>query len=263
MRRPDSYLEVDGARLRFRDEGEGLALLLVHGWALDLDVWEPQLLDLRQRFRIIRFDRRGFGSSTGEPSLAADVQDVQSLLDALEVQCAVCVGASQGARVAVGVALAAPERVANLVLDGPPDLLDVAAASEVPLEHYRSLARSGELPALRRLWSLHPLSQLANADACARQRLAAIIERYPGRDLLQPRPTSASFSRAELGSISVPTLVVNGELELETRRASGVAVAAAIPRAEQRVIPRAGHLPNLDNASAYNDALRQFLAPAL
>ena len=57
----DRFLPVPGARLRFRDEGSGVALVLIHGWTLDLEMWSPQAQPLRDRFRIIRMDRRGFG----------------------------------------------------------------------------------------------------------------------------------------------------------------------------------------------------------
>jgi len=65
-------LQVPGARLRYRDEGSGRAVVFVHGWTLDLDVWEPQL-PLAAELRVVRYDRRGFGLSSGDPSLAHDV----------------------------------------------------------------------------------------------------------------------------------------------------------------------------------------------
>src|SRR5882762_4877846 len=95
----DRFLEVTDARLRYRDEGAGRAIVLIHGWALDLDMWEPQVGDLSRNFRLIRFDRRGYGLSSGKPSLADDATDVQSLCRHLGVQRAALVGMSQGARI--------------------------------------------------------------------------------------------------------------------------------------------------------------------
>jgi pimeloyl-ACP methyl ester carboxylesterase len=57
----DSFLPVDGASLRYRDEGQGQPVIFIHGWTLDLDMWEPQVAALSGAFRIIRHDRRGFG----------------------------------------------------------------------------------------------------------------------------------------------------------------------------------------------------------
>ena len=57
---PTGFVEVDGARLHVDDEGRGFPVLLVHGWALDLEMWQPQVAAWAGYWRVIRFDRRGF-----------------------------------------------------------------------------------------------------------------------------------------------------------------------------------------------------------
>ena len=57
----DRYFKVADARLRYRDEGQGPAVMLVHGWTLDLEMWDPQVSALRDGFRLVRLDRRGHG----------------------------------------------------------------------------------------------------------------------------------------------------------------------------------------------------------
>lgn len=261
----DVYLDVAGARLRFRDDGTGPAVLLIHGWALDLELWEPQVPALARHYRVVRFDRRGFGLSTGDPSLDCDAEDVLALLDHLGVQRAALVGASQGARVALGALLAAPARVACLILDGPPQLLERdggEAAQEVPLHEYRRLARSGDMAAVRRLWSSHPFTQLTSTDPSTRRHLDGLLARYPGTDLLLPGVAQVPLSRARLRALRLPVLVVNGERDLESRRASGVTLARAIPSAKRSVIAGAGHLPNLDDPASYAEVCSGFLAAA-
>src|SRR5499427_10094023 len=75
----DLFAVVNGARLRFRDEGRGPAVLLVHGWTLDLEMWDPQVSALRDRFRLIRLDRRGHGLSDGVPAPQQDSEDLGAL----------------------------------------------------------------------------------------------------------------------------------------------------------------------------------------
>src|SRR5713226_5942951 len=75
----DLYIEINGARLRYRDEGKGSAVVFVHGWALDLDMWETQAAALAAAYRVVRLDRRGFGLSSGDPSLVDDVTDLHAL----------------------------------------------------------------------------------------------------------------------------------------------------------------------------------------
>jgi 3-oxoadipate enol-lactonase len=261
----DAWLEVDGARLRYRDDGAGHPLLCIHGWALDLDVWEPQVATLSRHYRLLRFDRRGYGLSTGAPSLDADERDAAALLDRLHVGSAALIGASHGARVALRLARSLPGRFTGVVLDGPPDEVGSgrgALTHEVPLDEYRALARSGDMAAVRRRWSSHAFTQLATGDATAHALLGAMLARYPGHDLLQASsaaPTPVSDFRA----LTLPILVLNGEHDLASRGAAGAALAAALPNAVRRVIAGAAHLPNLDNPSAYALAVHQFLTECL
>ncbi len=258
----DAHLDVDGASLRYRDEGSGPPLLLLHGWALDLDVWQPQVSALAARYRVVRYDRRGFGRSTGHPSLEADQRDALRLLDHLQLRAAAVLGASHGARVALRLSLAHPQRVRALVLDAPPDEVGAgrgALTSDLPLQRYRELAANGDMPAVRRLLAEHPLTRLVNADAGARALLSQILARYPGNDLLAPHLAPPSILR-DFAALRMPVLVINGALDLDTRRNAGAALARAIAGATHHDIPTAAHLSNLDDPGAYNAALDRFLS---
>jgi len=254
----DTTLQVPGARLRYRDTGNGPTLLLIHGWALDLDIWEPAARRWSERFRVIRYDRRGFGLSTGEPSLAADVADALGVLERLKVPSAVIVGASQGARAALRLAVGNPERVAALVLDGPSD--ELSGALDVSLDEYRALARSGRLTAVRALWAAHPFTRLHTTDPAAHDLLASCIERYPGRDLTEP---SVPLAGVDLARCLCPVRVLSGARDLETRRRSSAALARALPSAELALVPDAGHLAHLDRPDAYDAAVLPFLERVL
>jgi pimeloyl-[acyl-carrier protein] methyl ester esterase len=257
----DAIVEVPGARLRYRTRGRGPAVVLLHGWALDLDVWERQFTALTDAFQVIACDRRGFGRSTGVPSLREDVMDLERLLVILGIEHAAIVGMSQGARVALHWAMRFPDRTCCLVLDGPPadivGTLPAQAPPEIPVAQYGELARTQGLDAFRMRWLDHPLMRLFVADPEAQALLERITRRYPGRDLLAEGGTE-SLDDCDLRTVQTAALVVNGEHDT-ARRTAGLALARALPHAEQRVIPAAGHLANLDNPAAYNATLRQFL----
>src|SRR5262245_62489121 len=102
MNLTDQLLEARGSRLHVRTAGEGPAVLLIHGWALDLDMWVPQFAALAGRYRLIAFDRRGFGLSSGTPDIEEDLADIDELLARLAVERVAIVGMSTGARVALG-----------------------------------------------------------------------------------------------------------------------------------------------------------------
>lgn len=263
MQPRDHELRLGEARLRYRDEGAGRPVVFVHGWTLDLEAWEPQAAALAGAFRVVRYDRRGFGLSDGEPGRAADAEDLARIVDSLQLARPVLVGHSQGARVALAFARAHPERLAGLVLDGPPDETGgarVAGDEEFPIADYRELVAARGAAAFRDAWRAHPLMRLYGADPAAAALVARMLARYPARDLAGlPAPPAAPAEVEALARLALPVLVVNGEFDTPLRRRAGEAIARALPHSEHVVVPGAGHLPNLDNANAYNDALREFL----
>jgi 3-oxoadipate enol-lactonase len=261
MASTDRFTERPGARVRFRDDGDGPAVLLIHGWALDLEMWEPQVAALAPRFRLVRFDRRGFGLSTGDPSLEGDVHDALALMDELGLRRAALVGMSQGARVALRAALAAPDRVPCLVIDGAPDELALdprTAGDEIPIDEYRRIAAREGVAAVRREWSRHPFARLATGDAAARELLDRMVARYPGRDLLEPHPPAPSPLTTRLRALAAPALVINGARDSDVRRLTGDDLSGVIPTARRVLVPDAGHLPNLDAPRFYSDVLSTF-----
>jgi pimeloyl-[acyl-carrier protein] methyl ester esterase len=259
----DLTLSVRGARLRYRVSGRGPALVLVHGWTLDLEMWEPQIEALVDAFRVVRFDRRGFGLSSGRPGLAQDVADLDALYRRLRIRRAALLGMSQGARVIARFALLMPDRVSCLVFDGPPRGLagaDRPEGGDIPLSEYRALVRERGVAAFRAEWSRHALMRLRTADPRPHALLARMIERYPANDLREAAPSADHGRQApQLDRLRKPALVITGALDLASRQAAADALARRLPLGERASVPDAGHLPNLDNPHAYNAVLRDFL----
>ena len=194
----DEYFQSGEARLRYRDEGAGPPLVLIHGWTLDLEVWNPQAAALGGSHRIVRYDRRGFGLSEGAPGIAADLEDLARLLDHLDLGAPTLVGLSQGARVALAYALRQPDRVAGLVLDGPPDEVgDPAAAGDedFSIAEYRALVRDRGVDAFRDSWRAHPLMRLYGSNPSAAELIGRMLARYPARDLQGPAAVRAAAGR--------------------------------------------------------------------
>jgi pimeloyl-ACP methyl ester carboxylesterase len=224
---------------RFRDEGTGPALLLIHGWTLDLDMWEPQVQGLRDELRIIRYDRRG-----------VDVTDALALCDHLQLQSVAVLGMSQGARIAAHIAAARPELVSHVIFDGAPAgvVPGQDGENDVPIAMYRELARAGG--DFLAQWRKHPLTQLR--DPRNQPLLERILARYRASDLETPAALPPV-------TLQVPTLVISGALDLQTRLRAADKLAKCLPGSQRALVPEAGHMPNLDNPRAYNALLRQFV----
>lgn len=249
---PDRFLEREGARLRWRLEGTGPAIVLLHGWALDLQYWDPVTALLAPHFTVLRFDRRGFGLSTGLPDIRRNVDDLVALLDAAAIDRAILLGMSQGARLAIHFALRHPARARALLLDGVPAL---DAEPELPLDEYRRQLETRGTAALQAGILQHPLMQLQTDDPAGRRVLADLVTRYRGQDLLHPVPRARTV---DPGAITQPVLILNGTLDSPARREAGRRLQQAIPGAQRVALPGAGHLAQLDDPAGYAAAVAAF-----
>ncbi|MCU0805294.1 MAG: alpha/beta fold hydrolase, partial [Burkholderiales bacterium] len=120
---PSTFVEVAGMQVHLRDEGprdDATPVVLLHGTSASLHTWQGWADALKDERRVIRFDLPGFGLTGPTPdgvyTMDAYVRFVLAMLDRLGVQRAVLAGNSFGGSVAWATALAAPDRVAKLVL---------------------------------------------------------------------------------------------------------------------------------------------------
>ena len=110
---------ASGAELHHEVGGEGHPLVLLHDGLLDRRVWDQQFEAFSRRYRVVRYDRRGYGLSPAPRRSFFDAVDLRGLLSSLGVGQAHLVGVSDGGRVALDFALAHPGMVGGLVLVGP------------------------------------------------------------------------------------------------------------------------------------------------
>ncbi len=248
-------------------EGQGPALVLIHGWGLDMSMWDEQVNILSWLHTILRYDRRGFGHSTGMPSVASDVEDLTALLDALKIDRAAILGMSQGGRAALRFAVANPHRTDALVLHGAPlDGFPIArkGIDEIPVGRYRTIAQTQGMDAFRRELMTHPAMTLYGDDPQTVDKVMAMLGRYRGDDLLAAAPPADPSQTVlpPLGDVACPTLVILGEHESAWLNLVADTLVYAMPDARKLILPGAGHLANLDAPALYSTHLSAFLLTA-
>lgn len=251
---------VRGGSIALEIVGEGLPLVLLHGWALDRRVWEPQVAALAAAFQVIAVDRRGFGRSTAPPNLAGEVDDLVVIRKVLGLPRMAIAGMSQAGRIALQFALAHPDGTSALILQGAPldgFLPGPRPPEAIPLASYSALARAGELERMKSLWRRHPLMR---ATPACRELLDRLLADYGGRDLLAPAPSPLVSIAGSLEDVYCPTLVVTGEHDTPWRQLVADALVYGIPNAARATVPGAGHLCNLTHPDAFNDLVANFLS---
>ena len=253
---------MDGA-LVGESGGDGPPLILIHGWALDRRMWAAQQPAFRRHFRTISYDRRGFGESTHAADAEQELDDLDALIRALQLGRTALLGMSQGGRVALRYALAHPDKVAALILQGapieptPPPQGDPAY---LPVHEYAQLLKRGKVDEMHAAIAAHPLMDVPAERASAHAALLRMIHGYRGEDLLG---TGAPADlRGRLSEIKVSTLVLTGDTETPWLNAAADRLAASIPNARRSVIQGGGHLVNMTAARAFNQAVIDFLETA-
>ena len=259
------YAILNGIRMAYDDQGEGVAVLLIHGYPLSRAIFAPQERALSPHYRVIVPDLRGFGDSdapgeTYHMALLAD--DLVALLDHLGVNQAVVGGLSMGGYVALAFWRHHAPRVRALILM---DTRAEADTDEVRQSRQQAIATAWQegSRAIAEQMAAQVLGRTTHASRPAlveevKQLMAStppagIIGALQG---MLARPAATDL----LPAISVPTLVLVGEEDAEGFQTAAQTLAERIPGARRVTIPQAGHLITLENPSAVNAALLDFLA---
>ncbi|HEV7681661.1 MAG TPA: alpha/beta hydrolase [Pyrinomonadaceae bacterium] len=244
---------VSPVHIHYRDEGEGVALVLLHGgWGCTLNPFNRQLETLRDEFRVVCPDRSGYGGSTRRvDGFACDFHyraatETLNLLDALGIERAFFWGHSDGAVIAAIIGFTAPERVRGLILEA---------------FHYYRLK-----PSSRKFFeTLASEPEALGEELCAKFAMEFGVDHWR-RLITSHAKTWREIALAGSGplddlyggrlhEVSAPTLLIHGRFDPRTEPGELDAVAVELPHAELRMFEAGGHGPHNEPASA-DDATR-------
>lgn len=256
-----AFAPVNGQQIYYEDTGgDGPPVILGHGFLMDHEMFEHQVAALRDRYRVITWDERGFGLTEfdGQPfSYWDSASDCLGLLTHLGIDRAVVGGMSQGGFLSLRAALTAPERVRALIL------LDTQAGGEHPdvLAGYQQMIDT---------WvGVGPVDELvdiiANIIIAEPATNAAWIAKWKARPkefILQPG--ACLLGRDDitdrLGEITCPALVVHGTDDTAITMDKAEALAAGLVGCGGVVKVGGAHAANLTNPEPVNAAILEFLA---
>ena len=249
---------MNGLEVAYERVGEGPLLVLVHGAGVDGRMWQPQLAALADEFTVVAWDEPGAGRSGDVPvgfGLADYAHCLAAIIDALALGPAHVAGLSWGGTVVQELYRHHPERVATLILAGG----YAGWKGSLPAEEVKARVE-GVRTMLAAGGRYDPPGLLGGEP---RAGVAELLEEMTAA--ARPASLSAQLSvmaetdqRDLLPRIAVPTLLIWGDSD--TRSPLGVArqFQDAIPHAELVVIPGAGHVSNLEQPGAFNEAVRAF-----
>lgn len=251
---------MPGGELYYEAESDGVAVVLVHGLALDARMWDDQVAALTDIARMVRYDLRGFGRSTRDADTAySHADDLWRLLDHLEIDQAVLVGLSMGGRIVLEATLAAPERVrALMLLDAVLDGVPWDPDAERGMQAIGEGLRSGGLDEAKAAWLRHAFFVPARRMPDVARRLAEMVGDYSGMNWTSVDPHVAHPNSIELlATITAPTTVVIAELDVPCFHEMSEILASRIAHARKVTIPGVGHMVNMEAPDVVNALLRE------
>jgi 3-oxoadipate enol-lactonase len=255
--------DLNGTRLYYEVAGQGAPVVLVHGLGLDTRMWDGQVDPLADRYRVIRYDVRGFGKSalpTGAEFRHAD--DLRALLDYVGATKAHVLGLSMGGRIALHHALLYPDATSSLTLvDSALDGFEWSEQWEASLEAIAEHAQQAGAKAANEMWLRHELFAPARERSECRAQLERIVGESSGWQWLNESPARGIDPPGadRLSEVRVPTLVVVGERDLPDFQRIADRLASGIPSARKVVLNGVGHMSNMENAEEFNSIVLTFL----
>jgi pimeloyl-ACP methyl ester carboxylesterase len=267
MQTPKGRALINGAELAYETRGQGQPLVLIHAGVADSRMWDAQVAEFANNFRVIRYDLRGFGQSPMPSGCFAHYADLRGLLDFLQVEQAAVVGLSYGGQVALDFTLAYPERVTALIMGAPATVggSEPSAVIQQFGEEEEALLEAGDLASATalnvRMWVDGSQRTSDQVDAEIRDlvyamQLHAFALPVP-EGVTMDRLTPPAIER--LGEVQVPTLILAGDLDVPGVAELADQLASEIPGAQKVILTGVAHMINLERPAEFNRLVTEFL----
>jgi pimeloyl-ACP methyl ester carboxylesterase len=253
------YAELPAVKLWFTDSGgTGAPLVLLHSntgtsavWQSQIDVFSPA------GYRVIAFDRRGWGKSIANPATGPQpgtiAGDLDALADNLKLDRFHLLGVAGGGFAALDYAAWRPERLRSLVIG--------ASTGQVPEKEMADFRARVEIPELRKQPAVYlevgPSYRGANPEGTRRWIEIDEHSRQPGAPD-QPLRTPNTF--AKIASIPTPSLIIAADADLLAPPAMMRIWAAHVKNHEWAIVPDSGHAVAWEQPEIFNEKVLGFIS---
>ncbi len=260
-------LRVGGGSLSYEVAGVGHPLVLIHAGVADSTMWDDQFEEFAQRYRVIRYDTRGFGQSKTEDVEFSDRQDLHDLLKHLDVEMAHVIGISRGGQIAAEYTLEHSEMVSALVvvaagldgLQGEPTEAEMALFIESgAAEEAKDWAKAADMDV--RIWGDGPLQPEGRFPETLREKMRRMCLNTYTTHATQGKPQQFNPpAGSRLAEINVPTLIVLGDYDVSPIITMSDQLEQGIAGASKVVISGTAHMVPMEKPQELNKTVLDFL----
>ncbi len=265
MSSESGFLETNGARLYYEVEGSGEPVVLIHAGVANLRMWDADVAALRDAYRVIRYDTRGYGRTETDAVEFSNRADIAALLDHLGEESAHVVGFSRAGSIALDFALEYPDRVRSLVV-GAGGISGYESPDEAPAETFEAAEKLWEAKDWAALseWEAaywadgpgQPADRVPEVRAKVHDWVLTnyLAEKEEGKPQVLDPPAAG-----RLGELKAPLLVIIGTFDDPGTQESMRHLAEAVPHARLEVFEGVAHMLNLEQPERFDALLREFL----
>jgi pimeloyl-ACP methyl ester carboxylesterase len=265
----ERFIEVDGLRARYFEEGSGPATLLLHGASLgsSADVWAGNLHDLASHgLRVIAPDLPGFGMSDTptDHSVGFRARFVVALMDKLRIDRAHIIGHSQSGQIAVRLALSQPERLGKIVVLGTASMLPPIEDASDEGDEAETAPPTHEQIREQLLATTYDASKVTSEAVALRHRMStgrnfdAFLARRAAKGTEKKKDSKPLWQR--LDEVRVPMRLIYGRQDRAAERRAALA-RERYPSLDLHLIDRSRHLVQWDSPAQMASLVGQFLVP--
>ena len=255
--------EIDGLTVAYRRNGDGPAIVLLHGFTQDSRVWSPQVKALSRHFTVITWDAPGAGRSQDPPDtfrIGDWARALAGLLDAIGIQAAHLLGFSWGGILAQEFCRLYSERVLSLILADTYAGWKGSLPEPIVQQRLAACLRDASLAPDDFLAKYLPGMFGDSPPQAVRERLAKIMSDFhPIGFRLMAAASAEADTRDILPEVRVPTLLIWGDADKRAPLSVAHQLRNAIRGAKLAVIPGAGHVSNLEAAVRFNAEVPDFM----
>lgn len=252
------YVAVDGGKLFYELAGEGRDIVLLHDGMVNREIWDEQFPLLAKTFRVVRYDRRGYGKSSDPVTKYSHIEDLNRLFIQLNIDKAIIFGMSSGGRLAIDFALTYPEKVEGLVLVGAV----VSGFGYTSHMHSRGGhfdPRNYSDPVkVNEYFIMDDPYEIYSENRSAKEKVMKLMPAL-ARDNSVPTQPALKVAVRSLSDIKVPALILVGEYDIPDVHAHAGVINAGIAGSKREIIPRSGHLIPIEQPALFNEAIMDFL----
>jgi pimeloyl-ACP methyl ester carboxylesterase len=265
-------ISVNGVKLFYELDGAGeVPLVLVHGSWSSHEAWEFVVPALRERFRVLTYDRRGHSASerpAGQGSLHEDLADLAALIEALKLGPAYVAGNSFGASLTLRLAAERPDLVRGIaahepplfaLLAGKPDLAPVLAEVGRRIAAVVDRIGSGDHPGAAEQFVETLALGPGQWAELSQERRRIFIENAPTFLDETNDPDQLTIDVSTLRAFTKPALLTMGHQSPPPFAPVTGIVAGSLPHAEVLTFSGAGHIPQTTHPELYVEAITAFI----